>query len=180
MKERTGILFTSQEIMLEWLVLLAGTLLFIINLSAREHATNPPGGGSGTVTLPADLQAALDSYKTLLIASTSNPSNTGAAQATSNAKIQLDMELAQKQEDVATAQTQIETASNADAGLGSDVAALHQQVASYEKTLPELKDTLTKSKVNTGERVEDTTMMVAKAVAVFTIGLFAVFVSGLF
>ena len=167
--------------MLEWLVLLAGTLLFIINISAREHATNPPsGGGSGTVTLPADLQAALDNYKTLLIASTSNPSNTGAAQATTNAKTQLDMELAQWQEDVAAAQTNIETTVNTDAGLGSDVAALHQQVASYEKTLPELKDTLTKSKVNTGERVEDTTMIVAKAVAVFTIGLFAVFVNGLY
>jgi hypothetical protein len=180
MKERTGILFTSQEIMLEWLVLLAGTLLFIINLSAREHATNPPSGGSGTVTLPADLTAALDSYKTLLIASTTNPSNTGAAQATASAKTRLDVLLSQWQEDVATAQTHIETSINTDAGLGSDVASLHQEISSYEKTLPELKDTLTKSKVITGDREHDTTMMVAKAVAVFTIGLFAVFVSGVF
>ena len=166
--------------MLEWLVLLAGTLLFIINLSAREHATNPPSGGSVTVPLPADLTAALDSYKTLLIASTTNPSNTGAAQATSNAKIQLDMELSQWQEDVVAAQTQIETSINTDAGLGSDVASLHQEISSYEKTLPELKDTLTKSKVITGDRERDMTMTVAKAVAVFTIGLFAVFVSGVF
>ena len=166
--------------MLEWLVFLAGTLLFIINLSApREHATNPPSGDT-TVTLPADLQASLDNYKTLLIASTSNPSNTGATQATSNAKTQLDMSLAAWQEDVATLETQIKKNTDTDTGLESDVAALHQQVATYEKTLPELKDTLTKSKVNTGERVEDTTMMVAKAVAVFTIGLFAVFVSGLY
>ena len=173
-------MFTSQEIMLEWLVLLAGTLLFIINLSAREHATNPPSGGSGTVTLPADLQAELDAYKTLLIASTSNPSNTAAAQATSNAKVHLDMELSQWQEDVVAAQTQIETAVATDSGLGTDVANLHEKVSAYEKTLPELKDTLTKSKVNTSERTEDTTIMVAKAVAVVTIGLFAVFVSGLF
>jgi len=167
--------------MLEWLVLLAGTLLFIINLSAREHATNPPsGGGSGTVTLPADLRASLDRYKTLLIASTSNPSNTGAAQATTNAKTQLDMQLAQWQEDVAAAQNKIETTVNTDGGLGSDVAALHEQVSSYEETLPKLKDTLTKSKVITGERAEDTTMMVAKTVALFTIGLFATFVNGVY
>jgi hypothetical protein len=179
MKERTGILFTSQEIMLEWLVLLAGTLLFIINLSAREHATNS-AGGSGTVTLPADLTAALDSYKTLLIASTTNPTNTGAAQATSRAKTRLDVMLAQWQEDVATAQTKIETSIDKDIGLGSDVASLQEEITSYETKLPELKDTLTKSKVITGDREHDTTMMVAKAVAVFTIGLFAVFVSGVF
>jgi len=166
--------------MLEWLVFLAGTLLFIINLSApREHATNPPSGDT-TVALPDDLKTALDTYKTLMIASTSNPSNTGAAQATANAKTQLDMELAQWQEDVANMQKDIETTTHADAGLGSDVAALHQQVSTYEKTLPELKDTLSKSKTLTMEKTEDTTMMVAKAVAVFTIGLFAVFVSGLY
>jgi hypothetical protein len=180
MNERTGILFTSQEIMLEWLVFLAGTLLFIINLSSRERATNPPSGGDTTVTLPEDLQAELDAYKTLLIASTSNPSNTGAAQATSNAKTQLDMTLAAWQADVADIEKQIETNVNDGTGLGSDVAALHQQVSTYEKTLPELKDTLSKSKTLTMEKTEDTTMMVAKAVAIFTIGVFAVFVSGLF
>ena len=165
--------------MLEWLVLLAGTLLLIINLSAREHATNP-AGGSGTVTLPADLTASLDSYKTLLIASTTNPTNTGAVQATTRAKTRLDVMLAQWQEDVATAQTKIETSINKDIGLGSDVASLQKEISSYETTLPELKDTLTKSKVITGDRAHDTTMMVAKAVAVFTIGLFAVFVSGVY
>lgn len=166
--------------MLEWLVLLAGTLLFIINLSApREHATNPPPSDQ-TPVLPDDLNAALDTYKTLMIASTTNPTNTGAVQATSNAKTQLDMELAQWQEDVANMQSNIQKNFDADAGLGSDVAALHQQVSSYEKTLPELQDTLTKSNVLTADKVQDTTMMVAKAVAVTVIGMFAVFVSGLF
>jgi septal ring factor EnvC (AmiA/AmiB activator) len=166
--------------MLEWLVLLAGTLLFIINLSTpREHATNPPPGDQ-TVVLPADLVAQLAAYKTLLVASTSNPNNTGAVQATSNAKTQIDMELAQWQEDVATMQSKIQKSVDVDTGLGSDVAALHQRVASYEKTLPELQDTLTKSNVLTADKVQDTTMMVAKAVAITVIGLFAVFVSGLF
>jgi septal ring factor EnvC (AmiA/AmiB activator) len=88
--------------------------------------------------------------------------------------------LAQWQEDVATAQTKVETSINKDIGLGSDVASLQEEITSYETKLPELKDTLTKSKVITGDREHDTTMMIAKAVAVFTIGLFAVFVSGVF
>jgi hypothetical protein len=166
--------------MLEWLVFLAGTLLFIINLSSRERATNPPSGGGATVTLPGDIQAELDAYKDLLIASTSNPSNAGAAQATSNAKTRLDMSLAAWQADVATIEKQIETNVNDSTGLGSDVAALHQQVSTYEKTLPELQDTLTKSRALTAEKTEDMTTMIAKAVAIFTIGVFAVFVSGLF
>jgi hypothetical protein len=180
MKERTGILFTSKEIMLEWLLFLAGTLLFIINLSSRERVTNPPSGGDTTPVLPEDLKTQLNTYKTLLIASTSNPSNTGAAQATSNAKIQLDMELGQWQEDVTALQTQIDTTVNADTGLGSDVATLHQKVSSYEIALPDLQDTLTKSKTLTMEKTEDMTVMIAKAVAIFTIGVFAVFVSGMY
>lgn len=164
--------------MLEWLVFLAGSLLFIINLSAqREHATNPPSGDT-TATLPEDLTAALESYKSLLVASTSNPSNTGAAEATANAKIQLDMQLAQWQEDVAAMQNDIETNVDSSSGLGTDVATLHKEVSTYEETLPKLKDTLTKSKTLAMEKTQDLTMMIAKSVAVFTIGVFAVFVSG--
>jgi chromosome segregation ATPase len=166
--------------MLEWLVLLAGTLLFIINLSeSREHATNPPPSDQ-TPKLPDDLKALIENYKPLRVAATTNPDNAGATKAASNAKVQLDVELAQWQEDIDNLHKQIEMKTEEDTGLGSDVATLHQQVSSYEKTLPELQDTLTKSHTLTAERIEDTTMMIAKAVAIFTIGVFAVFVSGMY
>ena len=180
MKERTGILFTRHEIMIEWLVFLAATLLFIINVSApREHVTNPPPS-TQTVTLPQDLQDQLTSYKTLLTASTLNPQDQAAAQATAAAKGVLDLQMTAWQSEITNSQTQIQTSTNADVGIGSDVATLHAQLDGYEKTLPQLEDTLTKSQVNTSEKTENMSVMVAKAVAVTVIGMFAVFVNGLF
>jgi len=92
----------------------------------------------------------------------------------------LDMQLAQWQEDVTAMQTDIETNVDSASGLGTDVATLHKEVSTYEETLPKLKDTLTKSKTLAMEKTQDLTMMIAKSVAVFTIGVFAVFVSGVY
>ena len=182
MKERTGILFTSQEIMLEWLIFLAGTLLFIINLSAREQLTvpDPNGNADATIVLPHDLQEQLATYKTLLTASTLNPNDTAAGQATAAAKTQLDTQLSQAQQDVQDTKAQIQATTTADAGLGSDVSALHEQISSYEQTLPTLKDTLKKAEVVTADKVTDTSVMLAKAVAACVIGVFGVFVHGVY
>ncbi len=168
--------------MLEWLILLAGSLLLIINLSAREHATNPPpkGGGDTTIILPKNLQDQLANYKKLLTASGANPEDKAAAQAANAVKTQIELKLAQAQEDTAAIQKRIQAGIDEDAGLGSDVATLHKQITTYEKTLPTLKDTLTKSQVIAADKAQDTSIMMAKAVAVAVLGMFAVFVQGLF
>jgi hypothetical protein len=168
--------------MLEWLVLLAGTLLFIINLTGREQLTNPTPSGKAdaTIVLPKDLQDELATYKTLLTASTLNPNDTAAAQATAAAKTKLDTRLAEEQQGTMNMQDDIQRQLAENGGLGGDVSKLHEQIASYETSLPTLKDTLTKSEVNTADRMQDTSIMIAKAVAIFVIGVFAVFVGGVY
>ena len=168
--------------MLEWLVLLAGTLLFIINLTDRERLTNPTPSGhaDATIVLPQGLQDKLASYKTLLAASTMNPKDSAAAQATAAAKTQIDTELVGVQQEIANMQSDIQKTIGDEAGLGSDIDSLHKQVTSYSTTLPTLKDNLTKAEVIAAEKVHDTSVMLAKAVAICVIGVFAVFVQGVY
>jgi hypothetical protein len=168
--------------MLEWLVLLAGTLLFIINLTAREQLTNPPPSGTAdaTIVLPKELQDRLAAYKTLLTASTLNPNDAAAAQATAAAKTHIDTMLAEEQQGTVNLQQDIQRQLTENSGLGGDVVKLREQVASYTTTLPTLKDTLNKSQVNTADRQQDTSVLIAKAVAIFVIGVFAVFVGGIY
>jgi exonuclease VII large subunit len=168
--------------MLEWLVLLAGTLLFIINLTEREHVTNPTPSGQAdaTIVLSQELQAQLANYKKLLTASTLNPNDAAAAQATASAKTQIDAMLAEEQQGTINLQQDIQRQISGDSALGGDVAKLREQVASYTTTLPTLKDTLNKSEVNTADRQQNTSVLIAKAVAICVIGLFAVFVGGVY
>jgi phage repressor protein C with HTH and peptisase S24 domain len=168
--------------MLEWLVLLAGTLLFIINLAEREHVTNPPASGQedATIVLSKEAQAKLDTYKRLLTASTLNPNDAAAAQATAAAKTQVDSMLAEEQQGTVNLQEDIQRQISGGSGLGGDVVKLREQVASYTTTLPTLKDTLNKSEVNTADRVQNTSILIAKAVAICVIGVFAVFVGGVY
>ena len=175
-------MFTSQEIMLEWLVLLAGTLLFIINLTAREELTNPPASGQedATIVLSKEAQSKLDTYKRLLTASILNPNDAAAAQATAAAKTQVDSMLAEEQQGTVNLQQDIQRQITEGSGLGSDVTKLREQVASYTTSLPTLKDTLNKSEVNTADRVQNTSILIAKAVAICVIGVFAVFVGGVY
>ena len=168
--------------MLEWLVLLAGTLLFIINLKDREELTNPTPSGQAdaTIVLSKEIRDQLANYKTLLTASTLNPNDAAAGQATASAKTKLDSRLAQEQQASINLQQDMQRELKGGAGLGGDVGKLHEQISSYNTTLPTLKDTLTKSQVNASERVEDTSILIAKAVAIFVIGVFAVFVGGVY
>jgi len=168
--------------MLEWLVLLAGTLLFIINLTGREQLENPPPSGSAdaTIVLSKEARARLDNYKTLLTASTLNPNDAAAAQATAAAKTQVDSMLAEEQQGTVNLQQDVQRQITEGGGLGKDVKKLREEVASYTTTLPTLKDTLHKSEVNTADRVQDTSILIAKAVAIFVIGVFAVFVGGVY
>jgi len=168
--------------MLEWLVLLAGTLLFIINLSGREELTNPtPSGQAGaTIVLSKDVTEQLANYKTLLTASTLNPNDAAAGQATASAKTKLDSMLVEDQQGVGALQQYIRTQLTQNSGLGNDVTKLRERVSSYSTTLPTLKDTLNKSEVNTADRVQDTSILIAKSVAICVIGLFAVFVGGVY
>jgi hypothetical protein len=168
--------------MLEWLVLLAGTLLFIINLSGREELTNPTPSGQAdaTIVLSEEVTAQLANYKTLLTASTLNPDDTAAGQATAAAKTKLDSTLAEEQQASVNLQQDMQRQLSGGAGLGSDVSKLHEHISSYTTTLPTLKDTLNKSQVNSADRVQDTSVMIAKAVAICVIGLFAVFVGGVY
>jgi len=168
--------------MLEWLVLLAGTLLFIINLTEREQLTNPTPSGraDATIVLSKDVTAQLANYKTLLTASTLNPNDAAAAQATASAKTKLDSRLAQEQQASINLQQDMQRQLTGGAGMGSDVGKLRGQIASYSTTLPTLKDTLNKSEVNTADRQQNTSVLIAKAVAICVIGLFAVFVGGVY
>ena len=168
--------------MLEWLVLLAGTLLFIINLTAREHATNPPPSGTAdaTIVLSKEVKDRLDAYKVLLTASTLNPNDAAAGQATAAAKTQIDTMLAEEQQGTVNLQEDIQRQLTENSGLGGDVGKLQEQIASYTTTLPTLKDTLNKSQVNTADREQDPSVLIAKAVAIFVIGVFAVFVGGIY
>jgi hypothetical protein len=122
----------------------------------------------------------LDAYKILLTASTLNPSDTAAAQATSAAKTQIDTMLAEEQQGTINLQEDIQRQITEGGGLGGDVATLQKQIASYTTALPTLKDTLNKSEVNSADRVQDTSILIAKAVAIFVIGVFAVFVGGVY
>lgn len=168
--------------MLEWLVLLAGTLLFIINLTGREQLTNPlpSGQADATIVLPKELQDELANYKKLLTASTLNPNDTAAAQAAAAAKTKLDSRLAEEQQGVVNLQDDVRRQLSGNTGLGGDVSKLHEQISSYTTTLPTLKDTLTKSETNAADRVQDTSILIAKAVAICVIGVFAVFVGGVY
>jgi hypothetical protein len=168
--------------MLEWLVLLAGTLLFIINLTGREQLTNPTPSGEAdaTIVLPKELRDQLASYKTLLTASTLNPNDAAAGQATASAKTQLDTLLAEEQQGTVNLQEDMQRQLAGGGGLDGDVGKLHDQISSYTTALPTLKDTLTKSEVNAADRIQDTSVMIAKAVAICVIGVFAVFVGGIY
>jgi hypothetical protein len=183
MKERTGILFTGQEIMLEWLVFLAASLLFIANLASREHAdaqTPPPSTqADATIVLPQDLKAQLERYKALRVASVLNPSAANVA-ATSAAKTQIDTQLVQWQQDVARTQQGIHTNISSDTELGSDVGSLHTKISKYSRELPKLQDNLETSKIIMSDKDYDTSLLVTKVVAITVLGLFSVFVSGVY
>jgi hypothetical protein len=168
--------------MIEWLVFLAGALLFIVNLSSREHATvSPPSGeADATVILPQDLKDQLENYKKLFAASAMNPTDEAAKQATAAAKTQIDTELVQKQEDIVDMQARLENSLRSDTGMGKDIQTLHEKIVSYGTELPTLQDNLTTAQVITADKIEDKAMMITKAVTITVLGIFCVFVQGVF
>lgn len=166
--------------MLEWLVLLAGMLLVIMNQASREHAsTLTTPSDDSTITLPPDLLALLETYKTNLATSRAS-GDTASGQAASSAKLQIDAMLAQWTQDIPALQEQVKVMIDADKGLAPDVNALHEKVSKYETALPTLNDNLTKAIALTSEKAEDTATRTVKAVAIFVLGVFGVFVRGVF
>lgn len=169
--------------MLEWLVFLAASLLFIANMASREHAdaqTPTPGHNADTtVVLPQDLKDQLDRYKVLLTVSTLTPS-TANVSATMAAKTQIDTEMVQWQQDIANLQQGILTNMSSDTELGSDVGALHAKISTYNQVLPKLQDDLATSKVIMSDKDYDTSVLVTKVVAITVMGIFSVFVSGVY